>query len=80
MFEEYEKRKRKQISLMRSVMDYAMGTLIILFGAFLMFRGKFDLEINRKYKPDDLEKIFAVICFMYGAWRIYRGYKKNYFR
>ena len=80
MFEEYEKRKRKQVSLMRSIMDYAMGVLIILFGAFLMFRGRFDWDINQKYKPDDLEKIFAVICFMYGAWRIYRGYKKNYFR
>ena len=80
MFEDYEKRKRKQVSLMRSIMDYAMGTIIILFGAFLMFRGQFDLEINRKYEPDALEKIFAVICFMYGSWRIYRGYKKNYFR
>lgn len=80
MFEDYEKRKRKQIALMRSIMDYAMGLIIILFGAFLMFRGKLDLEINRKYPPDDLEKFFAVICFMYGAWRLYRGYKKNYFR
>ena len=79
MIEEYEKRKRKQISSMRSIMDYAMGILIFLFGAFLLFRDQFDLDINRRFKPDDLDKIFGVICLVYGAWRIYRGVKKNYF-
>jgi hypothetical protein len=79
MIEEYEKRKRKQISSMRSIMDYAMGIIIVLFGAFLLFRERFDLAINKTYKPDDLEKIFGVICVIYGAWRIYRGYKKKYF-
>ncbi|TMI65972.1 MAG: hypothetical protein E6H07_08725 [Bacteroidetes bacterium] len=79
MIEEYEKRKRKQISSMRSIMDYAMGTLIVLFGAFLLFRDQFDWDINRRFKPDDLDKIFGVICLLYGAWRIYRGVKKNYF-
>jgi threonine/homoserine/homoserine lactone efflux protein len=79
MIEEYEKRKRKQISSMRSIMDFAMGTVVVLFGAFLIFRDKFDLEINRQFKPDSLDKIFGVICLIYGAWRIYRGVKKNYF-
>jgi threonine/homoserine/homoserine lactone efflux protein len=79
MIEEYEKRKRKQISSMRSLMDYAMGTIIVLFGAFLLFRDRLNLDINRRFKPDDLDKIFGVICLVYGAWRIYRGVKKNYF-
>jgi hypothetical protein len=59
MIEEYEKRKRKQISSMRSLMDYAMGILIFLFGAFLLFRDQFDLDINRRFKPDDMDKIFG---------------------
>jgi len=79
MIEEYEKRKRKQISSMRSIMDYAMGIIIVLFGAFLIFRDKFDLEINQQFKPDSFDKIFGSICLIYGAWRIYRGVKKNYF-
>ena len=79
MFEEYEKRKRKQVSGMRGVMDYGMGILIVLAGAFIFFRGFFNLELNRSIPPDGIEKFFAVICFIYGAWRIYRGYKKNYF-
>ena len=80
MFEEYEKRKRKQVSFMRSLLDYGMGALILCAGAFFFFRSKFDIPINKSFPPNDIDKIFGVICLIYGAWRIYRGYQKNYFR
>ena len=79
MIEEYEKRKRKRHATMRSILDYGMGTFIFLGGAFLLFRDKFDFEFNKRYPPEFFDKFFAVICLTYGAWRIYRGYKKNYF-
>jgi hypothetical protein len=71
MFEDYERQKRKQASGMRSVMDYTRG--------ILMFRDKLNLDFIQSKPPNTFEKIFAVVCFIYGAWRIYRGYKKNYF-
>lgn len=82
MFEEYEKRKRKQISGMRSLLDYGMGIIIMFMGFFFLFRGQLgNVSINERLgKPDTLEKIFGVFCVLYGIWRIYRGYKKNYFR
>ena len=80
MFEEYEKKKRKQVSLMRSVLDYGMGILILLLGIFFFFRGKFHIPFNETFPPNDIDKIFGAVCIVYGAWRIYRGYKKNYFR
>ena len=80
MFEDYEKKKRKQVSLMRSLLDYGMGIVIIAFGVFFFFRGKFKLALNERFPPNDIDKIFGIICLLYGAWRIYRGYKKNYFR
>jgi hypothetical protein len=82
MFEEYEKKKRKQIAGMRSLLDYGMGTIILLLGAFFLFREKFGrMAINARLgEPDMLEKIFGGFCVLYGCWRIYRGYKKNYFR
>jgi len=33
-----------------------------------------------KFPPDDIDKILGVICIIYGSWRIYRGYQKNYFK
>ena len=82
MFEEYERKKRKQISSMRSLKDYGMGVLIFLLGLFFLFRTKLgNISINDTLgKPDMLEKIFGGLCLLYGAWRFYRGYQKNYFR
>jgi hypothetical protein len=80
MFEEYEKKRRKQISFMKSLLDYGMGLLILLAGVFFFFRDKFKISFNEKFPPNDIDKIFGAMCVMYGCWRIYRGYKKNYFK
>ncbi|MGB3008687.1 MAG: hypothetical protein WBC06_19380 [Chitinophagaceae bacterium] len=81
MIEEYENKKRKQVSSMKSLMDYGMGLIILLLGAFFFFRGKLGkIPLNEKFPPDNLDKLFGAFCLIYGVWRIYRGYKKNYFR
>ena len=81
MFDEYENKKRKQVSTMKSLLDYGMGILILGAGVFFFFRDKFGgVSFNQKFPPNDIDKIFGAICLLYGAWRIYRGYKKNYFR
>jgi hypothetical protein len=80
MFEDYEKKKRNQVSLMKSLMDYGMGIIILFLGAFFFFRDQFNMKFNKSFPPDDIDKILGVICIIYGIWRIYRGYKKNYFR
>lgn len=82
MFEEYEKKKRKQISTMRSMMDYVMGFIILLIGLFFLFRSRLgNLPINEQLgQPDTLEKVFGALCLLYGGWRMYRGYQKKYFK
>lgn len=80
MIEEYERKKRKQISFMKSLLDYGMGFMILLAGLFFFIRDKFHLPINEKFPPNEMDKIFGVICILYGSWRLYRGYKKNYFK
>jgi threonine/homoserine/homoserine lactone efflux protein len=79
MLEEYEKKRRKQVSFMRSLMDYAMGIVIIGLGVLLFFHDKFKIEINERISPNAV-KVLGVIFVLYGAWRIYRGIKKNYFQ
>ena len=80
MIEDYERQKRKQIALRRAMMDYSIGILITMAGIFFLLRDKFKLQFNENFPPNDIDKIFGVICILYGSWRIYRGYKKNYFR
>jgi hypothetical protein len=80
MFEEYEKKRRKQVSMMKSLLDYGMGFIILVLGLFFLFRNKLKIPFNESFPPNDIDKIFGVICILYGAWRIYRGYQKKYFR
>jgi len=80
MVEEYEKQKRKQITFRRALVDYSIGLLITAMGIFFLVRDKFNLQFNERFPPNDMDKIFGAICLLYGGWRIYRGYKKNYFK
>jgi len=68
--------QRKNYILRRSIMDYGMGALIAGSGLFFAFSKKlgyaFDID-------PVLRDGFAVLCFIYGGFRMYRGYKKNYF-
>ena len=79
MIEEYENKKRKQVSQMRSIMDYGMGTLLFLTGVFFLFHDKLNVPFGNG-APTLLDKFFGSLCLLYGGWRIYRGYKKNYFK
>jgi len=79
MFEEYENKKKKQISHMKSIMDYGMGILMILVGLYFLFHQALNINIGDS-SSSLLEKFFGVMCLLYGGWRIYRGYKKNYFK
>lgn len=81
--EEFEKEqlseREKGFIRMRSITNYGMGVFMILVGFFFMFPIKLTQGYIRQYDPV-LIKLFAVICWLYGGFRIYRGYKKNYFR
>ena len=68
--------RKKQYSMMRSTMDYGMGLVIVGVGIFFLFSNKFGISFD--VEPF-FQYFFAGMCIIYGAWRIYRGYKKNYY-
>ncbi len=74
---EKENNRQKQALKMRAVMDYAVGSMIILAGFFFFFREYYDMSFNERFPPNYLDKLFGVVCVFYGGWRIYRGYKKT---
>ncbi|MDB5202617.1 MAG: hypothetical protein JWQ27_2026 [Ferruginibacter sp.] len=64
---------------MRSMMDYGMGILWAGMGIFMLFIEKFNTGLEARF-GDSSMKVFGGICLLYGAFRVYRGYKKNYLR
>ena len=73
MLGDFEEQQRKRTTRIRSFMDFIMGGLLLVAGTLLLIYrvGNLD-DINRK----GLGLLFA----FYGIWRIYRGFKKNYFK
>ena len=81
--EEFEKKhlseREKGFVRMRSIMDFGMGLLWLGMGVFMIFIKKFNTGIEARF--DDITmNAFGGICILYGSFRIYRGYKKNYLR
>jgi len=77
MPEEQDLDKRaKGYQLRRSIMDYGMGIIIFCLGIFFLLAPRLGVTFG----IDDLFRyLFAGLCILYGIFRIYRGYKKNYF-
>ena len=79
MIEEYENQKRRQVSNMRSIMDYVMGFLFLAIGLYFLLYEKLGINYFNRL-PSSTDYLFGGLFVLYGIWRIYRGYKKNYFR
>lgn len=70
---------QKSMVLMKSITNYVMGLLLIGCGLVVFFPPASMVKIIERY--DDVTiKMFGIICIIYGAFRVYRGYMKNYFR
>lgn len=79
MIEQYQEQERKRTARVRSVMDYIMGFILFLVGCFFLSYGWFGIEIMGK-KHSMLDYVIGALFIVYGIWRMYRGYKKDYFR
>ncbi len=79
MKEGYDEKIKKQYALRRSITDYGMGVFWLLLGLAFLVRKKFNVIIAGQ-APDWTDILAGVLFAIYGIWRLYRGYKKNYFR
>ena len=71
--------KDKRYIKTRSIMDIGMGILWIGMGAFFLFNKYLNLGWQSSFDDNTL-KIFGGVCLLYGSFRVYRGFKKNYLR
>ena len=68
--------RAKGYRMRRSIMDYGMGAIIFCLGIFFILAPQFGVAFG----IDNLFRyLFGGLCIIYGLFRIYRGYRKNYF-
>ena len=77
-FENTPDNKTKRYMMMRSITDYGMGTIYLAIGVIILFAKQFNF--NNSFALSMPAKLFAGLAIIYGVWRIYRGYKKNYYK
>lgn len=77
-FENTPDKKTKRYIVMRSITDIGMGLVYLGFGIFILFAKKFNFYSD--FASSIPAKIVSVLAIIYGAWRIYRGFQKKYFR
>jgi len=78
MQDEFENKRKKTNVVVHSIYDYVMGVLWLCLGCFFLLHKKFNVELWLDQRNEVLLIIFGVVAIMYGLFRIYRGYKKNY--
>ncbi len=74
---DYNETKVKRYSNMKSILDFGMGLIYIGVGIMILLAKK--LLLNNEFADSIIGKGLAVIVIIYGVWRIYRGFKKDYF-
>lgn len=77
MNEDAEKRQNRYFS-MRSLMDYVMGTIYLCLAFVFAFPEKFSISGFALLPEKGLRYGFSALIALYGLWRFYRGYRKNY--
>jgi hypothetical protein len=77
--EEYEIDKQRRLSQMRTIANYGMGTFFVIAGIFFLVYNKMGITVGR-IRPSPTDILIGILFILYGSWRIYRGYKKNYFK
>ncbi len=69
----------KSMVLIKSITNYVMGVFFIGLGIAIFFPPAI-LEDNIKRYDELAIQMLGVILIIYGIFRVYRGYRKNYFR
>lgn len=79
MIEEFQEKQRRQRSRTVSMMNYIMGAIFFLVGVYFLVYDKFGWPLLDR-QPSSIDYLIGILFCVYGAWRIYRGYKANYYR
>jgi uncharacterized membrane protein HdeD (DUF308 family) len=71
----YQEEEQRKTARVRSIMDFAMGILLILFGVYFFAYRHLGINLFQR-EPSGIDYLIGAVFCLYGGWRIFRGYKK----
>jgi hypothetical protein len=72
---QYQEQEQAKVNRIRSIMDFAMGILLIFLGAYFFAYRHLGINFFQR-EPSEVDYLIGGLFCLYGGWRIYRGYKK----
>ncbi|MGZ5286153.1 MAG: hypothetical protein ACXWB9_03165 [Flavisolibacter sp.] len=79
MLEDFQDAERKRITKTRSILDWVRGIFFFIVGVFFVVYSAGDMKILNR-EPGQLDVAIGSLFILYGGWRMYKGYKKDYFK
>ena len=77
MNQQFDYKPKKSFDVLQSVRHFVMAIMFITMGVMMFVADKY--QIKQLLEFDKLFRyIFASICLLYGGFRLYRGFKKDY--
>ena len=81
MDESFRNQQRKGYVQMRSVADFTMASIILIIGLIMLIGDKVGLPALKQLvetRDPLIRYMLGGLCMLYGSFRMYRAFKKDY--
>ncbi len=78
MENEFRAKEKKSYNLMRMSYDLTIAVLLLGMAVIMLFADKLGIEQLSGKDNEFFRYFFGAICLLYGGFRVYRGFKRDY--
>lgn len=78
MENDFRVKQKKSYNLMRMSYDLTIAILLLGMSVLMLFADKLKIEQLAGKDNDFFRYFFGGLCLLYGSFRLYRGFKRDY--
>lgn len=78
MENDFRVKQKKSYNLMRMSYDLTIAILLLGMSVLMLFADKLKIEQLSGKDNDFFRYFFGGLCLLYGSFRLYRGFKREY--
>lgn len=78
MENEFRGKQKKGYNVMRMSYDFTIALLLLGMAFIMLFADKLGIDQLTDKDNEFFRYFFGGLCLLYGGFRLYRGFKRNY--